>query len=218
MNVKRAVQCAVLFVCMALSSAGALLYAPADIRLGESSRLLYIHVPMAFSSVLAFVLSGMYALLFLMKKKSSYQYCFHNAAVLGVVFTLLTTATGAVWAHIAWGVWWNWDPRETSIVFLLVVYIAYFALCSAMEHDRSSGKYRAAYLIFAAAVMPFFVFAAPRIYPSLHPDTLINSGMKMQLSAQMRAVLFFSMASWGFLAWSLYNLANRISKKEQSHE
>jgi heme exporter protein C len=195
------------------SSVLAFAVAPADRVLGESSRLIYIHVPLAVSAVLSFILSGIFAALFLAKGGVTDEARFHSAAVLGTFFTVLTTITGAVWAKIAWGTWWNWDPRETSILFLLTVYAAYFALDSAKRHGTA--RLRASYLIFAAAIMPFFVFAAPRIYPSLHPDTLINAKKAVQLDGAMRAALFSSMAAYALLTLSLFDLTARIALLEK---
>ena len=184
--------------------------APADRVLGESSRLIYVHVPLAFSAVLSFVLSGVFAALYLSKGGAKREILFHSAASLGTFFTVLTTVTGAVWAQIAWGTWWNWDPRETSILFLLAVYAAYFALHSSAR--KSGARLRAAYLLFAAAVMPFFVFAVPRLYLSLHPDTLLNAKKAVQLDAMMRAALFSSMAAYALLTVCLLDLSTRAAR------
>ena len=201
------------FLSLAASSVFALAVAPADSILGESSRLIYIHVPLAVSAVLSFILSGIFAALFLARGGTANEARFHSAAVLGTFFTVLTTITGAVWAHIAWGTWWNWDPRETSILFLLTVYAAYFALHSSKR--EGTARLRAAYLIFAAAAMPFFVFAVPRIYPSLHPDTLINAKRAVQLDGAMRAALFSSMAAWALLTAALFDLTSRAALLEK---
>jgi len=200
-------------VSLCIASVLAFAVAPPEKFLGESSRLIYIHVPLAFSAVLSFILSGVFSARYLVSPREMDEIHFHNAAVLGIFFTVLTAVTGAAWAHIAWGVWWNWDPRETSILFLLAVYSAYFALASST--GGRSARYRASYLLFAAAVMPFFVFVAPRIYPSLHPDTLINAKRTVKLIGSMRLALFVSMASYALLTLSLFDFANRVSLLER---
>jgi heme exporter protein C len=200
-------------ITLAVSSVLAFAVAPADRILGESSRLIYIHVPLASSAVLSFVLSGVYAALYLSKGGETRELRFHSAATLGTFFTVLTTITGAAWARVAWGTWWNWDPRETSILFLLAVYAAYFALYSSRKNGQ--GRLRASYLLFAAAVMPFFVFIAPRIYPSLHPDTIINTKKAIQLDGSMRAALFSSIASYALLNLSLFDLTVRTALLEK---
>jgi heme exporter protein C len=198
-----------------LPTAAFLIYyaAPLESRMGESSRLLYIHVPLAVVSIIAFLIAGINAILYLSFRSALHSVKFHTAARLGFFFTILTTATGSVWAKLAWGLWWNWDPRETSIIFLLLVYIAYFALRTSFA-ERSSEKFCAAYLIFAAAVMPFFIFAFPRLYPSLHPQTIINPDFEIHLGLKMRITLFFCMAAFGTLFSALFTIENRIAQLE----
>ena len=106
----------------------AFMYAPAAAVLGETSRLLYFHVPLAWVSSMAFVVSGVAAIVFLTdggSRAPRAQDTFHNSAVLGTLTALLATATGSVWAKLMWGSYWNWDPRQTSIVILLLIYSAY---------------------------------------------------------------------------------------------
>jgi heme exporter protein C len=180
--------------------------------LGESSRLLYIHVPLAICAVISLLLSGYNAVRYLIAGDNIFSIRSHIAARLGILFVILTTVTGAVWAKIAWGSWWNWDPRESSILFLLLVYIAYFALHSSLGGRTDSKKLCASYLIFAAVVMPFFVFIIPRINPSLHPQTIINAERSIHLTTAMRLTLLLSSAAFISLFALLYWLEIRIAR------
>jgi heme exporter protein C len=185
---------------------------PPDDTLGESSRLLFIHVPLAICAVISFLLSGYNSVRYLMTGENLFSIRSHTAVRLGILFVLLTTVTGAVWAKIAWGSWWNWDPRESSILFLLLVYIAYFALHSSLGGRAESGKLCASYLIFAAVIMPFFVFIIPRINPSLHPQTIINAEKGIHLTTAMRLTLVLSSAAFISLFVLLYWLEIRITR------
>ncbi len=179
--------------------------APEAEGLGGFTRILYIHVPCALAAVLSFLLSGFHAAMFLHHGGAGHSSAFHAGAKLGVLFTIITTVTGSAWARLAWGSWWNWDTRESSIVFLLLVYIAYFVLRTALRQSSAEERISAAYLLFAAAVMPFFVFAAPRIYDSLHPNTILNAQGKIQLETSMRIALLFSAISITALFSALYH-------------
>jgi heme exporter protein C len=187
--------------------------APLNDTLGESSRLLYIHVPLAACAVIAFLVSGYKAVRYLMTRNNIFSISSHTAARLGFLFVILTTITGAVWAKIAWGTWWNWDPRESSILFLLLVYAAYFALHSSLGERSDSRRLSASYLIFAAVVMPFFVFIMPRLNPSLHPDTIINSERTIHLTTGMRLSLLLSTVAFMALFYVLYSLEIRITRQ-----
>jgi heme exporter protein C len=200
---------------MPASIALSFLWAPPAETLGETSRMLYFHVPLAFVSALAFLSSGIAAIIYLAdkgKKHPLMEHKFHNSARIGMVCTVLTTISGSVWAKMMWGSYWNWDPRETSIAVLLLIYSAYFSLRIALEDNPGRGRISAAYLVFAMATMPFFVFVVPRVYPSLHPDPIINPALKMRLEDEMRITLLVSMASFALLYFYIFSIENRISR------
>jgi heme exporter protein C len=190
----------------------AFLYAPSAEILGHTSRIIYFHVPCAWISVLAFITSGIYSLIFLYNKKNNIaEEKAFNSARIGMLFTILTVITGSLWAKLSWGSFWNWDPRETSIVILLLIYTAYFSLRSAVTEEDKKARISSVYLILAMFTVPFFIFVIPRLYPSLHPDPLINADREMHLDYKMRTVFFISAIAFTFLYTYLFNMLNRIS-------
>ena len=191
----------------------AFLFAPKAAILGDTSRVIFFHVPAAMVSVFAFLYAGIASIIFLIKKQPNdlLSEKAYNSAVIGLVFAILTTITGSLWAKMAWGSYWNWDPRETSIVILLLIYIAYLSLYSSLSESSARGRICSVYLIIAMAVMPFFVFVVPRVYQSLHPDTIINSEGTLQMEASMRLTLLVSSIAFICLYAYILNLKNRIS-------
>ncbi len=111
-----------------------------------------------------------------------------------------------------WGSFWNWDPREVSIAILLLVYAAYFALRQSVADEERRGTLAAAYAVLAFVTMPFLVFVVPRIYWSLHPDTIINTSGTIKMESRMLQVLLGSVAGFtGLFAW-LYSLNVRLAR------
>src|ERR1043166_1407244 len=145
-------------------------YIPA---LGDKARVLYFHVPTAWVTVIAFLISMVYSVMYLRKKEMSYDYKASAAAGLGFLFCILATVTGAVWAKFNWGTFWNWDPRQTSIFMLLLIYGAYFAFRNAIDHEETRARLASVYSILAFVTVPFFIFILPRITSSLHPDPIV---------------------------------------------
>jgi len=194
----------------------ALKWAPPAEFLGESSRILYFHVPVAWISVISFAAAGYQSIMILISERgrNEREHKAYNAAFAGIVFTILTVITGSIWAKISWGTYWNWDPRETSIVILMLIYISYFSLYSSLKDNVNKTGITSVYLIIAMITMPFFVFIIPRIYPSLHPDTLINADKKIHLEAAMKLTLFTSIGVFTVFYGYIYNLMNRISSLE----
>jgi heme exporter protein C len=193
------------------------LWAPPAEILGEASRILYFHVPVAWISTLAFFISGILSIVYLYDKNKKYKLLLieekaFNSAVLGMIFIILATISGAIWSKISWGAYWNWDPRQISIIALLLVYLAYFSLRSVLAENPNRGKLSSAYLIIAMATVPFLIFVIPRMYASLHPDPIINPEVKVHLDNAMKITLLLSIAGFTFLFLYLLSLANKISK------
>ncbi len=174
----------------------------------DSARIVVFHVPCAVVGTIAYIVSAAYAIGYLVRRNMPNDIKSAAAASLGFLFTVLATVTGMVFAGVEWGTAWNWDPRETSILMLLIVYAAYFALRSALPNAVSRAKISAAYNILAGVTMPFFVFVMPRIGPaSLHPS-------RASLSPEYRLVM--GAATLGFLmlyVW-VFRLAVRVREVE----
>ena len=184
--------------------------------LEEKARIIFFHVPTAWLSVLAFVSSMIFAVRYLRKRDLDEDVKSASAAGLGFLFCLLATITGAIWAKFSWGTYWNWDPRQTSIFVLLLIYGAYFALRSAVESDEKRATLAAAYSIIAAVTMPFFIFVMPRMLSSLHPEPILNTQAKVQMNATMLVVFLASLAGFTglyFWMWNLHVRARRIEAR-----
>lgn len=138
--------------------------------LGELGRNMLFHVPMSMVAFIAFLLGTIYSILYLIKKDFDYDRRARAASAGGFLFTALATITGSIWARFSWGTFWNWDPRETSIFILLLIYAAYFMLRSLLEESEDKkARIAAVYNIIAFVSVPFLMFVVPRITQSLHP-------------------------------------------------
>ena len=104
--------------------------------LGNYVRIAFLHIPLAWVSVIAFLLSAVRAVQYLRTRDLVYDLKGAAAAELGLIFCLLATLSGAVFAKLTWGAYWNWDPRQTTIFVLLLIYGAYLALRSSLEEEE----------------------------------------------------------------------------------
>lgn len=153
------------------------LLVPQYAGLGEAGRIIIMHVPTAWVTSLAFAVSALYSARYLWRRRATDDASAVAAAEVGLLFCILATVTGSIFAQIVWGVFWNWDPRETSIVVLLLIYAAYFALRSAIDDPDRRRRLSAVYNLFAAVAMPFLIFVAPRVAESsLHPNCAFIQG------------------------------------------
>src|SRR5215510_16376202 len=147
--------------------------------LGNAGRIIIMHVPTAWVTSVAFAVSAVYSILYLRGRRWENDAFAVAAAEVGFLFCILATVTGAIFAQVVWGIFWNWDPRETSILVLLLIYAAYFALRSAIDDPDRRRRLSAVYNLFAAVTMPFLLFVAPRVADStLHPNCAFLQGSK----------------------------------------
>ncbi|HLX11363.1 MAG TPA: cytochrome c biogenesis protein [Bacteroidota bacterium] len=180
--------------------------------LEQKARILFFHVPMSWTTVVAFIVAMGYGIKFLVKKNLDDDIKSTASAGLGLMFCILATVTGSLWAKFNWGSFWNWDPRETSIFILLLIYGAYFSLRSAVEDETKRATLAAVYSIIAGVTVPFFIFIMPRILSSLHPEPIINAQGKVEMNSTMLAVFLSSVAGFTGLYFWMWNLRVRLER------
>lgn len=190
--------------------------------LEDKARLIFFHVPTAWLSVMAFLTSMVYAIRYLRKRDMLDDVRSTSAAGLGLLFCILATVTGSIWAKFNWGSFWNWDPRETSIFVLLLIYGAYFSLRSAVEVEEKRAVLSSVYSILAAVTVPFFIFVMPRIMTGLHPGAKGDPDgagpvIEFRMSPNMRVIFFTSLFAFTLLFIWMFTLRVRTARLE-SHQ
>ncbi len=170
---------------------------------GETSRILFFHVPQAWIATLAFLISMIASAVYLGKRRVKADYLAQSAAELGFLFCILATITGSVFAKATWGAFWNWDPRQTSIVILLMIYGAYFSIRSAVSDPDRRRVFAGVYSILAFVTVPFLVFVVPRITISLHPENTMNPASPGMDPKTLKVFLGSLFAYTGLFVWML---------------
>jgi heme exporter protein C len=201
-----------LWLGMAVTLWAAFFYAPlAAGFIGESSRILFFHVPMSWTAFIGFVAAAVWSLRYLIGRNPAHDRAAAAAVELGFVFCILATVTGAMWARVMWGAYWNWDPRQGSIVLVLIFYGAYLALRDAIEDPEKRARLSAVYALLGLVVTPSFFFVVPRLFFSLHPEPVINAQRKLDMDSRMFQVLLASSLGYAALFFWAHNLRTRIA-------
>ncbi len=154
-----------------------LFVAPADYQQGDAFRIIYVHVPAAYLSMMAYMIMAISAGIGLIWRMKLAHAVAAAAAPLGAWFTFLALATGAIWGRPMWGTWWEWgDPRLTSELVLLFLYFGYMALRSAIDEIAKADRASAVLALVGAVNVPIIHFSV-EWWSSLHQGpTLIRKG------------------------------------------
>jgi heme exporter protein C len=137
---------------------------------------------------------------------------------LGLAFCALATLSGSIWSRLEWGAFWNWDPRQTSIVLALVFYAAYLALRGAVEDEPTRARLSAAYAVLGLVVAPFLFFVLPRLAFSLHPQPVVNAEGEIGMDPRILRVLLAGSAGFTALFFWLHDLAWRARRLAARNE
>jgi heme exporter protein C len=188
--------------------------------LEEKARNIIFHVPISWATVVAFVMAMINGILYLRKKDIDYDLRSVSSAGLGLLLCVLATLTGAIWAKFNWGSFWNWDPRQTSIFILLLIYGAYFVLRSAIDEEERRATLSSVYSIIAGVTVPFFIFVMPRIMSGLHPGSLGDEQgkgpvLEFKMAPNMLMVFFASLIGFTVLYFWMYSLKIRTMRIER---
>ncbi len=188
---------------------------PARFILNETIRNLYFHVPMWFTMIFLFGVSTVYSILYLRSSDLQHDRIASAAANVGLVFGILGTLTGSIWAKYTWGAWWTNDVKLNGAAVSIIIYIAYLILRGSVEDEFKKGRVSAVYNIFAFVMMLVLVMVMPRIYDSLHPGNGGNPAFNQyDLDRNMRYVFYPAVAGWILLGIWILSLRTRIAKLE----
>ena len=121
-----------------MALAWGLLAAPQDRLMGDTVRILFIHVPSAWLGMGGWTTIAIASLVELVWRHPLAAMAARAAAAPGVVFTAICLATGSIWARPTWGTWWVWDGRLTSMLVLLFLYFGYIALSDAAQRGGNT--------------------------------------------------------------------------------
>lgn len=146
-----------------------------DRLMGETVRILYLHVPTAWLGMGGWTAIAISSLVFLVWRHPLAAIAARAAAVPGMVFTAICLATGSIWGRPTWGTWWVWDGRLTSMLVLLFLYAAYLALAQASEREGASSRIPAIFGLVGAINIPI-INRSVVWWNSLHQPPSITMG------------------------------------------
>lgn len=184
-------------VLVAISLVWGLYYVSPDRLMGETVRILFIHVPSAWLGMGGWTAIAISSLVYLVWKHPLAAISARAAAVPGMVFTAICLATGSIWGRPTWGTWWEWDGRLTSMLVLLFLYFGYIALSQAVAREGVSPRIAAIFGLVGAINIPI-INRSVVWWNSLHQPASISIG-KSAIDPTFLVPLAFAVVGFSLL-------------------
>jgi heme exporter protein C len=182
-----------------------LLIAPADYQQGESVRIMYIHVPAAWMSMMIYGLMAIWGFIALVWRIRIMEVLIISSAPVGAAFTIIALITGSLWGRPTWGTYWVWDARLTSELVLLFLYFGVIALYNSYDEPRKAARAASLMSIVGAVNLPIIHFSV-EWWNTLHQGSSIGtSGNSIDVS-MLWPLLYMA------IAFKLYYGANLLSR------
>jgi len=190
--------------------------APTDFQQGQGYRIIFVHVPVSWMSMLIYLVMAFWALLGLTFNTRLSGMMTKALAPTGAIFAFLSLWTGALWGKPMWGTWWVWDARLTSELILFFLYLGHIALTSAIDDPRRADKAGGILALVGALNVPIIYFSV-KWWNTLHQgaSVSITKGSSMA-QVMLEAMLIMSVAFWMFaVAMALYRVRSIILVRER---
>ena len=159
--------------------------------LGETIRNTYFHVPLWFAMILLFFISVLKSIRYLQKKQIGDDAKAESYVLIGVLFGILGTVTGSIWAKFTWGSFWSFDVKQNMAAISLLIYGGYFIIRNSVQDPDAKARVSGVYNVFAFVLMIPLIFIIPRRYDTLHPGNGGNPALGSQdLDNTMRMVFY----------------------------
>jgi heme exporter protein C len=190
-----------------------LFLAPIDYQQKDAFRIIYVHVPASYLSMLAYSIMAIAAGIGLIWRMKMAHAVAAAAAPLGAWFTFVALATGSIWGRPMWGTWWEWgDPRLTSELLMLFLYFGYIALRAAIDDIAKADKSSAVLALVGGVNIPIIHYSVTW-WTSLHQGQTV---MKGKMAAEMLNPLLINILGFTLLfgALLLYRVRTEVLLRE----
>jgi heme exporter protein C len=193
------------------------LVAPTDATQGDSYRIIFIHVPAAWMSMLLYmVMAGWAAVGWAFNARLASMVA-RAIAPTGAMFTFLALWTGSFWGKPTWGTWWVWDARLTSELILLFLYLGFIALVEAIDDTRRADHAGALLAVIGAVNVPVIYFSV-RWWNTLHQGATISMTAAPKMATTMlQAMLLMTFAFWAYAFAVVFMRARAIVLEREKH-
>ena len=193
----------------------AIAYTPVEARQGMAQKIFYLHVPAAWSALMAFSLVGITSALYLWLHDPRLDRFAAASAEVGVAFSAVMLTTGPIWAKPIWGTWWTWDARLTLTLFLFFLFIGYLALRASVHDPAERARFSAGVGILGNLLVPYIQLSV-YLFRTLHPQPVVLKPSAPSLPPEMLRTLLVSMAVFTLLYVGLVTVRYGLGMAEDA--
>jgi heme exporter protein C len=191
--------------------------APTDATQGEAYRVIFIHVPAAWMSMLLYLVMAFWAAIGWAFKARLAAMVARAIAPTGALFTFLCLWTGSFWGKPTWGTWWVWDARLTSELILLFLYLGFIALTEAIDDPKRADRAGALLALVGAVNVPIIYFSV-KWWNTLHQGASVSlTAAPKMASTMLTAMLVMTLAFWAY-AFAVVFMRTRAIVLERERE
>ena len=192
--------------------------APPDYQQGETVRIMFVHVPAAWSALMVYSVMALASAIAIIFRHPLADAAAKAAAPIGAAFTFLALVTGALWGKPMWGTYWVWDARLTSMFVLFLLYLGYIAIWQAVEDPHRAARIAAIVAIVGFINVPIIKFSV-EWWNSLHqPASVFKMGGPAISPSILIPLLVMGLAySFLFLCLHLLALKAEIHNRKIRH-
>jgi heme exporter protein C len=196
---------------------GGLVLAPPDYQQGDGFRIIYVHAPSAWMSLMVYTTMALAAAVGLIWRMKVAHAVAASCAPIGASFTFAALVTGSLWGAPMWGTWWQWDPRLTSELILLFLYLGYMGLRSSIEDTQRADRASAVLAVVGIVNVPVIHYSVTW-WNSLHQaPTVMRLGRPAMPPAMLAPLLVMLLAfTLFFVAVLLVRLRGEILSRERA--
>jgi heme exporter protein C len=195
----------------------ALGYTPVEARQGVAQKIFYLHVPAAWSALMAFALVGVTSALYLWLEDPRLDRFAAASAEVGVAFGAVMLTTGPIWAKPIWGTWWTWDARLTLTLFLFFLFVGYLALRASVHDPGERARFSAVVGILGMLLVPF-IHLSVYLFRTLHPQPVVLKPSAPSLPPEMLRTLLISTLVFTVLYVGLVTLRYGLAVAEEARD
>ncbi len=187
-------------------------FTPDDFRQGSTVKIIYLHVPAAMMAINAWAMMLVASLIWLVRRHHVSALAAKAAAPVGMTFTMIALASGALWGQPMWGSWWEWDPRLTAFLVLFLFYLGYQALWAAIEDPDSAADLTSVLCLVGSVFAVISRYALLFWNQGLHQGASLSVEPGTRMDAVFKLPLYLCMAGFVllFIALVLYRTRTEI--------